>query len=560
MQDDDDDDIGFLAKLLREDEDQQHQQQQGFFSTSKTARVQTILHGLKHQHHDDDDDEEEEEQQQEQALRTAAVPFRRPQTYNDNDLFRSLQLMDFESAQALLAHDPELMATRDEDLAQPLAVAVEARFEKAVKYLLHLGCPLQEVDGRGFNALHIAVEAFGDMPFLLRYLLQYKGLDINARVPPVVGLCPLHLAADERVLKLLLGCGADPSVRVPVPGGRRRKAGEEEVVEEEEEDENVSGRLERTWPRGKGKKKARFLLTRLSPYQSYMLAKLRFIAHLYSSSPSPSPSPPSSCSSYSSSFLQALTHTARAKIIDVRLDAHTELLDLQKEEEEEAQADIWCREEVKGQVFSFVENGRLYLARSRSTSPDYPPPLSAAVGSPSPPPPSFSLPPPAPAAAPPPPPPPPPAPAVAENDDDGEKKEGPGNISLNAEKANVSPPHPAGLCPLSVLKAARADIFLVGEYKEEKDGERNPPADDGSGKSSSSSSSSSRVENEEWVLLPAVPSVEIHCRRGEGRTGGDGGREDVSAAVLRALVYEVKDESVLDGLQAMLWTGGGKRG
>jgi len=574
-QDDDDDDIGFLTKLLREGEEQQ--QQQSFSShldqasrhkqdeeeeedtstphghpTSKTARVQSILHGLNHQQHDDDE-EEEEHQQQKKALVTAAaaaalaaVPFRRPQTYNDNDLFRSLQLMDFESAQALLEHDPELTAMRDEDLAQPLAVAVEARFEKAVKYLLHLGCPLQEVDGRGFSALHIAVEAFGDMPFLLRFLLQYTGSNIDARAPPVVGLCPLHLAADERVLKLLLGCGADPSVRVPVPAGRKEK-GEEEV---EVEEEDVLGRLERTWPRGKGKKKARFLLTRLSPYQSYMLAKLRFIAHMYTTT--------TTSSSSSSFFLRSFTHTARAKIIGARLDEKTELLDLQKEEEEEAQADIWCREEVKGQVFSFVENGRLYLARSRSMRPDYPPPLTAASSASSSSSLPLSLPPPAAAAA-------AAAAAVAETvvDDSNsrEKKEGTGNTRIfNLEEANLSPPRPAGMCPLSVLKAARADIFLVGEYKEEGGGEGNPSPDDGSG--SNSSSSSKNVKEEEWVLLPALPRVEIFGRKEEEEEeeGGEGGREDVPAAVLRALVYEAKDERVLLALQALLWTGGGKRG
>eukprot|EP00624_Nannochloropsis_granulata_P000783 evm.model.NODE_13288_length_10806_cov_18.535257.2 len=579
-EEDDDDDIGFLAKLLREEEDQQQQQQQD--------QQQQQQEGEEEEEEEDDegegsshsdkplgaqkeDDEEEEEntltshdpaskiarvesilyepQQEEEhdlgtaaaAAALAAAPFRRPRTYNDNDLFRSLQLMDFESAQALLDYDPELMVSRDEDFAQPLAVAVEARFEKNVKYLLHLGCPLQEVDGRGFSALHIAVEAFRDMPFLLRYLLQYKGLDINARVPPVHGVCPLHLAADERVLKLLLSCGADPSMLVPVPVGRRRKEGEEG----EEEEEDVLGRVERTWPRGKGKKKARFLLTRLSPYQSYTLAKLRFLTHMYSS-----------CQSSSSSFLQSPTLTARAKIIDARLDEDTELLDLQKEDEEEAQADIWCKEEVKGQVFSFVENGHLYLARSRSISSGCSPPLAAAAAataSASSSSPSRSLPLSAAAAA------------VGGNIENGEKVGGPGTSTIDLENTRSSPPHPAGLCPLSVLKAARADFFLVSKYKEENEGEGKTAAhdsDSNSSMSNSTRSSSGRVEDEGWVMVPTLPRVEMHWGKPKGgkeKEEEEGGRSDIVAAVLQMLVYEVRDERVVDALQAMLWTGGGKK-
>jgi len=558
-QDDDDDDIGFLAKLLREEEDHHHQQQQ---QQQVEEEEEGSSHLDKPQGAQKEDDEEEEgntstshdpalkiacvksilyEPQQEgehentttaASASLAAVPFRRPQTYNDNDLFRSLQLMDFESAQALLDYDPELMVSRDEDFAQPLAVAVEARFEKNVKYLLHLGCPLQEVDGRGFSALHIAVEAFRDMPFLLRYLLQYKGLDINSRVPPLHGVCPLHLAEDERVLKLLLGCGADPSMLVPVQVGRRRKDGEEG----KEEEEDVLGRVERTWPRGKGKKKARFLLTRLSPYQSYTLAKLRFITHMYCS-----------CRfSSSSSFLQSSILTARAKIIDARLDEDSELLDLQKEDKNQEEADIWCKEEVKGQVFSFVENGHLYLARNRSTGLDYPPPLAAvavaaaASGSSSP-----SRSPPRPAAA----------AAVGGSNGNGEKKGRP------------IPPHPAGLCPLSVLKAARADFFLVSKYKEEYEGEGKMAAYDNDSNSSSSVSNSSRsssgrMDEGKWVLLPALPRVDIHWREPKGgkeNEGGEGGKSGMAAAVLQMLVHEVRDEGVVDALQAMLWTGMGKK-
>ncbi len=451
------DDLGLLAKLLREDEDSK--------GSSKAARVLSILRGL-----DEHDDDAEEEEQEPPAAPVPVVPFPRPHTFNGNDLFRSLQLMDFESVRALLEHDPELMGTRDEEDTQPLGVAIAARFDRAVKLLLHLGCPLEEVDKRGYSGLHLAVEAFVDMPFLLRYLLQYRGLDVNA--PAVLdGMAPIHLSPDERCLKLLLGCGADPSLR-------------------DGQGDDVLTRLERTWPKaGKAKKKARFLLARLSSYQSYVLWKLRFLTHMYSYS--------------SSASASALLEATRAKTLDVRLDAHTELVDLQKDEEEAA--GIMCRTEVPGQVYSFVENGCLYLARSRSTSPNYGP-------SPSPSPPLHE--------------------GVLDEGGGGGGKEG----------SNPSPPPSFPLCPLSVLKEAKADIFLVGG---------GPTATTGNKGGGGEKQDAQQLEDQEWVLLPPLPRVAIHCSEKEEE------ERNMAAAVLHYVVHKVVDERVMDVLQAMLWTSGG---
>jgi hypothetical protein len=109
------------------------------------------------------------------------------------------------------------------------------------------------------------------------------------------------------------------------------------------------------------------------------------------------------------------------------------------------------------------------------------------------------------------------------------------------EESNTpSPPPSFSLCPLSILKEAKADIFLVGDAP-------TAPADGDDGKTQDA-----QQHDQEWVLLPPLPRVEIHHSEGE--------EGNLSGAVLHYLVHEVKDERVIDVLQAMLWTSGGSGG
>ena len=550
VQDDEDDDMVLLAKLLREEEDRD---QESLFASDRrpdpistlpkgfagndgvkgmtrphgVAKRQRVESSAKAKNRRRVVDQEEEEDWI--RVTDAVVPIRRPKIYNDNDLFRSLQLMDFESVQALLEHDRELVSARDEDFAQPLAVAVEARFERGVKFLLHLKCSLLEVDGRGYSALHLAVEVFADMPFLLRYLLQHGGMDINARASPSLGPCPLHLASGTRALRLLLACGADPTV----PAQNEREGSE---------GGNVLAWVERTWPQTREKTKARFMLACLSPYHSFVLAKLCFISRMYAVPggagaapaanpctgarsarfpPSPSlvavqPRPPS----------HSLTHRIGAMIANARLDGQTEEVNPLKDDEHSDE--VWCREEVSGQIFSFVQDGRLYLARSGGGS-RAPPVVPRAPPAR---PPYF------PAA---------PLPGASR----GSRETTKGDQDRSGAAASPT------MCPLSALRAAQAEVFPVG--LERGEGKILSAPENGAGRSRSNPSQFKEGrgcwEGEEWLCLPPLPRVTV-VHPPLGKTDS---HLDLAAGVLHALVHEMGSEEVLDTLRSMLWSGGGGR-
>lgn len=587
-QNEEEDDITFLARLAAE----QQQEEEG-----RKARVEAIVADLQHQHaekngDDDDDDDVEEEDEEEQQGRVDASAFvpRRPVIDAEEDdlgqsLHRALELYDYESTLAIIEYDPELLSVRNEEFDQPLATAINANFDRGVKLLLYKGCPLHEVDRRGWSALHLAVECFGDMPFLLRYLIQYRGIDIDTR-SGLNGCLPLHVVPpnDEKTLRLLLGNGADVSLK-DVAG---KTVGE--VIEE-------------TWTSGKAKKKAKQLLTRRAPFQSYMLFKLRFLLYNYSnnkgqqggasSSPYSAPPPPSP----SDTFLDTLISTARSKIIDVHLREHTQCVHAGREDrlrssgavdhdDDDEASQIMCREEIPGKVYSYVQDGRLKLARldgivnvDRCAAPPThgTNALSTSLGragSGG----NFSV----------------MAPGSTTDDSSSNNRQNifyASSSSSSSSSAATSPMvsmsvdsprssplvqqeqtqkadtdfaagdreqqcRPVSCCPLSLLKHANAAFFDVGEADEgtkEKDGTK---------------------EDDEWVLLPPLPTVSFGLKLQDANTGeaatltvamkeeeegkGEGKSNErkelaTATAVLKYVVQDLAEEKVFDMLQGMLW-------
>lgn len=553
------DDLDFLLRLQAQEE------QGGGESGSggrRGAQVRAVVRRLKHTRDDDDSEGDDEEAEEEEDRRGKGRGGHEAQEQEERprDIFTAVEFLDFEATQRLLAADPELVSFRHPmDLSLPLAVAIASRFDRGVKLLLSQAeppCPLLLVDGRGYSALHLAVEAYPDMPFLARFLLQFRGVDVNTPAPLAGGATPLHVAAqspeDDRALRLLLASGAD--VSLPDAEGRTALA--------------LVGR----WPAGsKAKKRARHLLKQRAPYQSYALHKLRLLAwgmrgdegegEDEEQDGAAAEGHTAAARAATRAAVAALSRTAMQHLLDMRVEAQTQEVGVAAEPEGmggdgDGDDAVLCRLETAG-VYSFINaTGHLCLARiDRAVSPFLLSPPPALQQAPA----SASTSAPAPAAA--------AASGTAASSATTSPSSSPitttsgtsSNHSSSTEAAAaaaavgpgaVSPPLSPTCCPLARLKAARAAIFDLGEADAETVLSRQNSSGGGGGQEE-------QGDREPWVLLPPLPTVEIHRKEQEQERGGDvgegEGEQSLPAAVLHFVVHGLRDEGVFDALQAMLW-------
>lgn len=63
-------------------------------------------------------------------------------------IWRALELLDLELLKQWVDYDEYCMHERDDDLRQPLCVAMELGFERAIKLLIKRGAPLLDIDGK----------------------------------------------------------------------------------------------------------------------------------------------------------------------------------------------------------------------------------------------------------------------------------------------------------------------------------------------------------------------------------------------------------------------------
>lgn len=523
------DDLDFLLRL---------QAQEDTGGRGKGAQMRAMVNRLKQTRRDSDDDDDKDEDDEE----AARVKAHRQQERGghdaeedcqprDTDIFTAVEFLNFEATQRLLATEPELVGLRHPfDLCLPLAVAIAARFDRGVKLLLSQvepPCPLLLVDGRGYSALHLAVEAYPDMPFLARFLLQWRGIDINTPAPgaPLAdGATPLHVAArspeDDRALRLLLASGADVSL----------------VDAEGRTALDLVGR----WPAGsKARKRARHLLTRRAPFQSYVLHKLRLLAWIARHDEDDKDEeqeghdgPAAAARAANKAAVAALSRTALQHLLDMRVEAQTQEVGVWADSEEGGDGDdaVLCRLETAG-VYSFINaTGHLCLARvDRAVSPlllssSSPAPTSTstqgaaatAASSPATSPSSSPI-------------------TTSTSASSSNSTEAAAAAPALATTAAVSPSLSPACCPLSRLKAVRAAIFDLGEADEETVLSR---------QNSSGAGQEEQGDREPWVALPPLPTLQIY-RREEG--DGDGEQ------VLHFVIHELRDEGVFDALQAMLW-------